>query len=158
MNPPPHNKVSFNVERVSDDLMVATAHVPENISVNYAGTYKVGEVWWNGNEWLFIRADIDGGQVMDGLHYIPCDPDAEQAHREEQQAIAMQPEALREALYAELKGRQKIRRDETFDMAEIGGRIEAKKWWKDYLTALQNRKGFSTGEDWQIVPPRDAQV
>lgn len=151
MAEPPSNSVSYRLEFVADDLLFAKAHVPTNISANFAGTYKLGEVWWNGNEWLFIRIDIDGNQVMDGFHYIPTDPDAEQVHRHEDHDIALKPEALRETLRAELDGRRKIRRDETLDMAKIGGRIEARKYWPDYLTQLQGRKGYSTGEDAELI-------
>lgn len=157
MTEPPHHRVSYRLEFVSDDLLFAIAHVPENISATFAGDYKLGEVWWNGNEWLFIRIDIDGNQVMDGFHYIPTDPDAEAAHRHEDHDIALKPEALREPLRAELDGRRKIRRDETLDMAKIGGRIEARKYWLDYLKLLQSRKGFSTGDDMELIRQAAAQ-
>lgn len=92
-------------------------------------TPVVGELFWNGNEWLFIPHDKEGEQVMD-LRYIPCDPDGEKAEREDEQRIAIQqPEGIRAALMAELNGRRQLRRDDTRELAVVGAKIEARKWW-----------------------------
>ena len=141
MSAAPQNKVSFQLKFSSDDVSEVFAVVPPNISIDHAGTHKLGELFWNGNEWLFVRWTPDGDMVMDGLHYIPTDPEGEEAHRQEDREIALKPEALRDPLRQELNGRRKIRRDETRDMAVVGAKIEARKWWGTDGGFLDQRKG-----------------
>lgn len=91
--------------------------------------HHVGDIHFNGNEWMFIRIDGAGEQVMDGFHYIPVDPDQESAFRDEFIRIGNQIDTP-DALIAELNLRRRLHRDSSLDLAEIGGKMEAKKWWR----------------------------
>lgn len=120
--PTPH----FTVSRHDDDTSVVFAQTDEGYP-----PLRVGEVYFNGAIWMFIRVDRSGGQVMDGLHYIPVDPDTEQEHRDEEAAIRQSGTGgAQDPLIAALELQRKLYRDDSRYMAEVGGIIEARKWWK----------------------------
>jgi hypothetical protein len=128
MTTPP--KATFRLEWLpgdeSDNLIVVAkvwAHQPG------AEPRHVGDLMFNGNEWLFYRIDRVGDTLME-TYWIPVDPGAESADRSEHIKLRVQDGTIDGAIAA-LNFRRKVRRDETRDLAELGAKMEARKWWRD---------------------------
>lgn len=93
----------------------------------------VAECFWNGGEWIFFDVGPDG-EVDTDRHpgrRIEIDSAQEAKFREEYEAIAAEPEGIREALYAELRGRRQMYRDETMSYARIRAVMLARNLVRD---------------------------
>lgn len=75
----------------------------EEVGVFSEGETVVGTIQWFDDQWSFFSGP--GDPPSHGATYIEVDAEAEAGFRAERAAIAEQPEAVRDALNAELDGR-----------------------------------------------------
>lgn len=81
-----------------------------------------GTVFWAGDEWLYQPGSESPTQA------INVDPEQTEQFRQERLAIAYRDASVRPALEAEWEGRIRLYRDDSRVLAEIGARVEAKRW------------------------------
>jgi len=141
-----------------------------------ADEHHVGDLFFNGCEWLFVKLDAEGEIVTDSSNtWIDADPE-QWAHlremaNENAKGREERNQAVNDALDAALALRRRQFRDDTRELAELGAKGKARAWWSMYRLWLQGCTGFYAeggfrhdgdtcpvhedrdGEDWQ----RDAQ-
>lgn len=130
---PPNARLQFRVDWCDDDPNTGEVHVilPADSPEDWPS--KLGEVFWNGAEWWFIRHDKDGEIDHPMDNFIDVDPGL-RMHLNDVQAEnlkdrAERPEAVNEALDAALATRRREFRDDTRDLAELGAKMYARSWF-----------------------------
>lgn len=93
-------------------------------SVDGRDPLPCGTVFWAGDEWLY---QADGDPTTQAIN---VDPEQTEQFREERLSIARLDQSVRPALEAEWEGRIRLYRDDSRALAEIGARVEAKRWLK----------------------------
>jgi hypothetical protein len=85
----------------------------------------------DGPTWVFIPTADEGDNWLDA-RYIDVDPASEQRFRDERTRILTTAQGPSQAvLSAELEGRIEMFRDENRDLATLGAKIEARRWWRE---------------------------
>lgn len=127
--------LKFRVERYEKDA--------ENVGLVFAvtpdGEDKIAELFWNGAEWMFIPMYPDGeiGPSSE-MRHIDVDP----ARRMHLNAVAEEnnkdrmarTEAVNEAFDAALATMRRQFRDESWELAVLGAKLQARRWfpkWRD---------------------------
>lgn len=121
----------------------------DTLQLSYGETV-VAECFWNGGEWIFFDKAPDG-EVDTERHpgrWIEIDREQERLFREDYERIATEPEGVREALYAELRGRRQMFRDETRAYVRIRGVMLARNLVRDMHLARSYIKSVV------VDPPR----
>jgi hypothetical protein len=124
----------FRLQWVADDtaLVIAVAKPPPS-KARYLSEIspKIGEVFFNGSEWVFEPFDLDGKRAS-GDKYLPVDPEQEQRFKDEEARIRTElPDTSANLpLIRELQGRRERYRDDSRDDATIHALVEASRWWK----------------------------
>lgn len=90
----------------------------------------VGTLGWNGREWFFWPILTDGELEFGSEVFIEVDQQAREQAVRDQQAVAVADESVRQTLQAELNGRLRMLRDETYELAHLRAMFEAKKVWR----------------------------
>jgi hypothetical protein len=85
----------------------------------------------DGPTWVFIPTADEGDNWLDA-RYIDVDPATEQRFRDERTRILTTTQGPSQGvLSAELEGRIEMFRDENRDLATLGAKIEARRWWRE---------------------------
>lgn len=128
-------KAKFRLEWVDDNTAKVRGHRTDN---EYLSPQHVGDLWFNGAEWLFVKYDLHGEIVNDAENmWIDTDPE-EWAHlreiaNENAKGREDRNQAVNEALDAALALRRRQFRDDTRELAELGAKGKARAWWPRYL-------------------------
>jgi hypothetical protein len=107
--------------------------------------HKIGELFWNGSEWLFIRWTIMG-EVHDPINtWIDVDP-GRRIHLnkiadENLKGSTDRNPTVQAALDAALDTRRREFRDDTRDLAVIGAKMHGRFWWQAYSVFLKGCTG-----------------
>jgi hypothetical protein len=96
---------------------------------------RIGLLSWDADSWCFTRIDRTGVQLV-GADTIECDAEAEAELRKahEDALTTGGGEAVLTAKVAALDTQRDLYRDDSRDIAELGARIVARKWWRLFYT------------------------
>lgn len=99
---------------------------------------RIGILAWDADSWCFTRIDSNGEEIV-GADTIECDiaAEAELRKADEQARIEDTGAALKARLKAIETSRQ-LYRDDSRDLAELGARIVARKWWRLFWSPVEN--------------------
>lgn len=123
----------FRFEWVDDDNanVIAVPPAPSE-------PVRIGLLSWDADSWCFTRIDRDGQQIV-GAHTIECDAEREadlrSRHENTRIEAAAQPYSVLQARLAAWTVDCELYRDESRDIAELGSRIVARKWWRIFCAA-----------------------
>lgn len=143
---------------VAEALKTTVQWVDEDVAKVLIGPHEVAELAWVSETWTFFRLDTEGKVVHPVNEWINVDPDEHRQLSEERGKILIRPPEEHAPLIAEREGRVRMFRDDTRDLAVLGAKVKARKWWVMFEALLQgctgawNRKTGNIDHDGDTCP------